>query len=164
VIYKAHEIKSVNPFQNDKVQRGGGFMQNSASKRKSWDDYFMDIAKMVATMSTCDRARVGAVIVRDNRILATGYNDTLPGEPNCEDVGHLMVDDEHCQRTIHAARNAIAQCYQMGLNPKGATIYVTHSPCLICRRLIDEACIDRIVYDQEYNEARFESRFGKEGK
>lgn len=120
-----------------------------ASKRKSWDDYFMDIAKMVATRSTCDRAHVGAVIVKDKRILATGYNGSLPGEPHCDDIGHLMVD-EHCRRTIHAERNAIAQCYQMGLDPKGSTIYVTHSPCPICRRLIDEAGITRIVYDQEY--------------
>ena len=136
----------------------GGFMEN---RRKSWDDYFLEIAEIVATMSTCDKARVGAVIVKDNRILATGYNDSLPGEPKCDEVGHLMVDDECCQRTIHAARNAIAQCYQMGLNPKGATIYVTHSPCFICMRLIDEAGINRIVNNPEYNEERFfESRFG----
>ena len=135
-------------IKNGKAQGGGDFMQNSA-KRKSWDDYFMDIAKMVATRSTCDRAHVGAVIVKDKRILATGYNGSLPGEPHCDDVGHLMVDD-HCRRTIHAERNAIAQCYQMGLDPRGATIYVTHSPCPICRHLIDEAGIDRIVYDQEY--------------
>ena len=159
-VIKAHEIADAIiriadmagsygiDINNDKTQGDGGFMKNSA-KRKSWDDYFMDIARVVATRSTCDRAHVGAVIVKNKRILATGYNGSLPGEPHCDDVGHLMVDD-HCRRTIHAERNAIAQCYQMGLDPKGATIYVTHSPCPICRRLIDEAGITRIVYDKEY--------------
>ena len=90
--------------------------------RLSWDDYFLNIAKEVATRSTCPRASVGAVIVRDNRILSTGYNGAAPGEPHCMDVGCLM-EDNHCQRAIHAETNAVAQAAKYGIAVNGATIY-----------------------------------------
>jgi dCMP deaminase len=117
--------------------------------RKPWDEYFMDIAIMVATRATCDRAHVGAVIVKDKRILATGYNGSPPGQPHCDDVGHLMVN-EKCVRTIHAEQNALMQCVQHGISAADADIYVTHYPCLICTKLLLGAGIRRIFVKEAY--------------
>ena len=77
--------------------------------RESWDDYFMKICDLIATRATCDRLHVGALIVKDRRILATGYNGSPPGMAHCDNAGHLLVDN-HCRRTIHAEQNAILQC------------------------------------------------------
>ena len=90
--------------------------------RPDWDLYFIRIAKEAAQRSTCPRASVGAVIVKDNRILATGYNGAPAGEPHCSDVGCLMVGD-HCKRAIHAETNAIAQAAKYGVSVEGATLY-----------------------------------------
>ena len=95
--------------------------------RASWDQYFMDIAVVVATRSTCPRKHVGAVIVRDKTILSTGYNGSVRGLPHCDEVGHMMVDG-HCVRTIHAEVNAIIQAAKNGARIDGASIYVTASP------------------------------------
>jgi len=76
--------------------------------RASWDEYFMAIARQVATRSTCDRKHVGAVVVKDRMILTTGYNGSIRGLPHCDDVGHLM-EDGHCVRTTHAEANALVQ-------------------------------------------------------
>ena len=91
--------------------------------RPKWDLYFIRIAKEIASRSTCPRAAVGVVIVKDNRILATGYNGAPPDEPHCTDVGCLMVDG-HCQRAIHAETNAIAQAAKHGISVDGATLYM----------------------------------------
>lgn len=115
--------------------------------RKSWDDYFMDIARMVATRSTCDRAHVGCVIVRDHRIIATGYNGSLPGHPHCDDVGHDITNG-HCVRTIHAEANAILESNERS---HGATAYCTHYPCLACAKLLLRAGIIQVVYDHAYH-------------
>ncbi len=96
--------------------------------RASWDEYFMNIASEVSTRSTCDRKFVGAVIVRDKSILATGYNGSIRGLPHCDEEGHLM-EDGHCVRTVHAEANAIVQAARNGVRIEGATIYVTASPC-----------------------------------
>jgi len=90
--------------------------------RLDWDTYFIWIAKEVASRATCPRAAVGAIIVKDNRILATGYNGAAPGEPHCTDEGCIMVDG-HCQRAIHAETNAIAQAAKYGVSVEGATLY-----------------------------------------
>ncbi len=118
-------------------------------KRPSWDEYFMGIAFQVATRSTCDRAHVGAVIVRERRILTTGYNGSPRGLPHCDDVGHLMVDG-HCVRTLHAEQNAIIQAAYHGISVKGGTIYVTHQPCLTCAKMIINAGLVKVVYAGEY--------------
>ena len=98
-----------------------------AANRPNWDDYFMDIAFAVAERSTCDRAHVGAVLVRDRRILTTGYNGAPAGLPHCDEVGHLIVDG-HCVRALHAEQNAIIQAALHGISIQGATAYVTHQP------------------------------------
>ena len=109
----------------------------------------MQMAHLVATRATCDRKHVGAVIVKDNRVLSTGYNGSLPGAPHCDTDGHLMVDG-HCVRTVHAEANAIAHAAKHGVPLDGSTLYVTASPCPTCYKLAVSAGIQRIVYDEYY--------------
>jgi dCMP deaminase len=117
--------------------------------RKPWNEYFMDQAKMVATRATCDRLHVGAVIVRDKRIISTGYNGSVSGDVHCHDEGCHVVNG-HCIRTIHAESNAILQCAKFGVSTEGASIYVTHFPCLLCSKQIIQAGISHIYYEADY--------------
>ncbi|MFO0666328.1 MAG: dCMP deaminase family protein [Polyangiaceae bacterium] len=133
-----------------------------SDSRVPWDVYFMDIAKVVATRATCDRKHVGAVIVRDRSILATGYNGSIRGLGHCDDEGHLM-EDGHCVRTVHAEANAIVQAARNGVRLEGAMIYVTASPCWGCFRLIANAGIARVVYGEFYRDARVFEVAGKLG-
>lgn len=121
--------------------------------RPTWDEYFMNIAHEVANRSTCERAKVGAVIVKDKRILTTGYNGSPRGLPHCTEVGCLM-ENGHCIRTLHAEQNAIIQAALHGVTTAGSTIYVTHQPCFLCAKTIINAGIEEIVYDQEYPDDR----------
>lgn len=109
----------------------------------------MQIATAVASRSTCNRAHVGAVLVRDKRILCTGFNGSPAGLDHCDEVGHLMVEG-HCVRTIHAEVNAIVQAAQHGVSTKGATCYVTHFPCIHCTKTLINAGIKKIVYSEGY--------------
>jgi dCMP deaminase len=122
-------------------------------KRASWDEYFMSIARVVATRSTCDRKHVGAVIVRDRIILATGYNGSVRGLPHCDEIGHLMQDG-HCVRTVHAEANAIAQAARAGVRIESGSIYVTASPCFGCFKLVANAGLTRIVFGEFYRDER----------
>lgn len=117
--------------------------------RPSWDDYFMRITFQVAKRSTCPRAAVGTVIVRDKRILTTGYNGAPTGLPHCTDAGCLVVNG-HCVRTLHAEQNAIIQGALHGVDVSGSTMYVTHQPCLVCAKMIINAGIERVVYAGQY--------------
>ena len=118
--------------------------------RKSWDSYFMKITEMVASRSTCDRALVGCVLVnRDHRIVSTGYNGSVSGNPHCDDVGHTMRDG-HCIATIHAEMNAILYCAKEGIPTKGTICYVTHFPCLNCTKALIQAGICEIIYKDDY--------------
>lgn len=119
------------------------------NERKGWDSYFIDITHAVATRATCDRKHVGAVIVIDRRIVATGYNGSIPGAPHCDDVGHDMLNG-HCVRTVHAEANAIAQAAKHGVQLKGATLYCNTYPCWLCFRLIASAGIALVIYDDAY--------------
>lgn len=119
--------------------------------RPSWDEYFVELSQVVAKRSTCNRRSVGAVLVRDKRILTTGYNGSPPGLPHCTDEGCLMVEG-HCVRAIHAEQNAIVQAAVHGIDLRGATCYVTASPCVACAKLLIAAGIKRIVYLDEYTE------------
>lgn len=120
--------------------------------RPSWDEYFMQIAFTVAQRSTCDRAHVGCVLVRDRRILTTGYNGAPAGLPHCDEVGHLLIDG-HCVRTLHAEQNAIIQGALHGVSIVGATAYVTHQPCLTCAKMLINAGVRRVVYAGNYPDA-----------
>ncbi len=119
--------------------------------RPSWDEYFMELAQVVSKRSTCNRRSVGAVLVRDKRILTTGYNGSPPGLPHCHDEGCLLVDG-HCVRAIHAEQNAIIQAAVHGIDIRGATCYVTSSPCVHCAKMLIGAGIVRIVYQDSYTE------------
>jgi dCMP deaminase len=117
--------------------------------RPSWDEYFMQITFQVAKRSTCPRTAVGAVIVREKRILTTGYNGSPRGQPHCTEVGCLIVND-HCVRTLHAEQNAIIQGALHGVDVSASTLYVTHQPCLSCAKMIINAGIQRVVYAGDY--------------
>ena len=118
--------------------------------RKSRNDYFMDLTEMVASRSTCDRAFVGCVLVnKDHRIVSTGYNGSVAGNPHCNDVGHTMRDG-HCIATIHAEMNALLYCAKEGISVKGCTAYVTHFPCLNCTKALIQAGIVAIYYKNAY--------------
>jgi dCMP deaminase len=121
--------------------------------RASWDEYFMSIAQVVATRSTCERKFVGAVLVRNRTILSTGYNGSIRGMPHCIDVGHMM-EDNHCVATIHAEANAVIQAARNGVMIEGATNYVTASPCWSCFKMLANAGITRIVYGEFYRDDR----------
>jgi dCMP deaminase len=125
----------------------------SMSQRASWDEYFMNIAKQVATRATCDRKHVGAVIVRDKSILATGYNGSIRGLNHCDEDGHMM-EDGHCVRTIHAEANAVIQAARNGVRIDQATIYVSASPCWNCFKMIANAGLTRIVFGEFYRDHR----------
>src|SRR3954447_19078020 len=121
--------------------------------RSSWDEYFMNIAKVVSSRATCDRKHVGALLVRDRTILSTGYNGSIRGLPHCSEVGHMMEND-HCVATVHAEANAIIQAAKNGVGIDGATIYTTASPCWPCFKLIANAGCVRIVYGEFYRDPR----------
>lgn len=135
--------------------------------RVEWDEYFMSIARAVATRATCDRKHVGAVIVTTGKnILSTGYNGSIPGTPHCDDVGHMMIFDpntnrESCVRTVHAEANAIVQAAKHGNRIEGSSIYTTASPCWPCFKLIASAGIKRIVFGELYKDDRI-TQFAKE--
>ena len=126
--------------------------------RKSWDEYFMEIAEIVKTRSTCLRRQVGAVIVKDNRIITTGYNGAPSGLRHCTDIGgcererlHIPSGQRHelC-RALHAEQNAIIQAAKLGVSIQDATLYCTHQPCVICAKMIVNSGISRVVYREGY--------------
>ena len=125
--------------------------------RPSWDEYFVEIARQVATRSTCLRRHVGAVVVRDKRILSTGYNGAPRGLDHCDVVGCLREQlnipsgqrQEIC-RGLHAEQNAIIQAALHGVSIAGSTIYVTHQPCITCAKMIINAGITRVVCTASY--------------
>ena len=120
--------------------------------RPTWDEYFMEIARLVASRSTCLRRQVGAVMVKDKNILATGYNGTPSGIRHCAEVGCLRQQlnvpsgerHELC-RGLHAEQNAIIQAAKHGANIDGATLYCTHSPCIICSKMLINSGVKRII-------------------
>lgn len=121
----------------------------SAPPRPGWDDYFMEVARTVATRATCPRASVGAVLVREHRILTTGYNGAPRGVEHCLDVGCELVAG-HCVRSTHAEANAVVQGALHGVGLSGATAYCTHQPCVNCAKLLISAGTERIVYASDY--------------
>ena len=128
-------------------------MEPQPQTRVPWDIYFMNIAQVVASRSTCPRKFVGSVIVRDKTILSTGYNGSIRGMPHCTEIGHMMEND-HCVATIHAEANAIIQAAKNGVVIDGATIYVTASPCWSCFKMIANGGIRRICFGEFYRDER----------
>jgi dCMP deaminase len=133
---------------------GASFEDERAMReRDSWDEYFMRIARDVASRATCDRKHVGAVVVRDRCILATGYNGSIRGLPHCNEAGHMM-EEGHCVRTLHAEANAIIQAARHGVRIEAADIYVTASPCWGCFKMIANAGLRRVVFGEFYRDER----------
>lgn len=128
-----------------------------STHRPDWDSYFLLIARVVATRSTCLRRQVGAVIVKDLQIVSTGYNGAPKGVPHCEEVGCIRTllkipsgeRHEMC-RGSHAEINAIAQAAALGVSTAGADIYCTHEPCAFCSKAIINAGIHRVIFISEY--------------
>jgi dCMP deaminase len=136
-------------------------------QRPSWDKYFMDIAKTIGARGTCDRGRNGAVIVKNKRILTTGYVGSPSGLQHCDEIGHLFaknIDEdghvsEHCVRTTHAEQNAIVQAAMHGVSIEGSTIYTKFEPCFICTKMIINAGIKRVVAEKRYHAAKMTRDF-----
>lgn len=129
-------------------------------QRPSWEEYFMEIARLVARRSTCLRRQVGAVVVKEKNILATGYNGTPSGIAHCSEVGCLRQrlgvpsgERHELCRGLHAEQNAIIQAAKHGVNIGGSTLYCTNSPCVICSKMIINAGIRHIIYFEGYPDA-----------
>lgn len=131
-------------------------------KRPSWDEYFMEVTQTVAKRATCDRGRSGCVIVKDKRILCTGYVGSPVGVEHCDEVGHEMHEifnekgekSLHCVRTSHAEQNALAQAARFGIAIDGSTIYCKMEPCYVCAKMIINAGIKRVVAEKHYHAAQ----------
>lgn len=133
-------------------------MSNDKYVRPSWDEYFLDLADAVSKRATCDRGRSGCVIVRDRRILVTGYVGSPAGFPHCDEVGHEIkrtVEEggsvsEHCVRTVHAEQNAICQAAKLGVSIEGSTVYCRMTPCRTCAMLLINCGVKRIYCERKY--------------
>ena len=138
--------------------------------RPSWPESFMAITRLVAKRSTCLRRSVGAILVKEKRILATGYNGAPAGVKHCEEVGCLREDSsipsgtrhELC-RGLHAEQNVIIQAAYHGISIREATLYCTNKPCVICSKMIINAGIRKIYYEEGYDDALSEQLFGEAG-
>jgi dCMP deaminase len=132
-------------------------MRSQPHKRLSWDQYFMELSRLVSKRSTCLRRHVGAVLVKDKRILATGYNGAPSGLAHCLDIGclreklHIPSGERHelC-RGLHAEQNALIQASLYGISVKGAVLYVTNQPCIICAKMLINAGIGEVVIADGY--------------
>ncbi|MFC2143406.1 cytidine/deoxycytidylate deaminase family protein [Candidatus Aenigmatarchaeota archaeon] len=136
-------------------------MTEDKYKRPGWDDYFLEIVDVVSKRGTCDRGRTAAIIVRDKKILTTGYVGSPIGLPHCDDVGHMMkkvlhpdgTTHQHCVRTIHGEMNAILQAARAGISIDRATIYCKLVPCHVCAQAIINVGIKRVVCKIGYHGA-----------
>jgi dCMP deaminase len=133
--------------------------KTSKHKRPSWDEYFIEMIDIVGSRGTCDRGRSGAVLVKNKRILATGYVGSPIGIAHCDDIGHEMhtltqedgTVSRHCLRTAHAELNAIANAARFGVAIDGATLYCKMVPCYTCAKTIINAGIERVVAFRDYH-------------
>jgi len=147
-------------------------MAKRINTRPDWDDYFLGIVKEVAKRATCNRGRSGCVIVKDRRILATGYVGAPSGLAHCDEIGHMLRDviapngliSKHCIRTIHAEQNAICQSARFGTSLEGATLYCTMEPCFNCAKMIVNCGIKRVVCLKRYHAAEETRRLFKRTK
>jgi dCMP deaminase len=137
-------------------------MTSEKINRPSWDEYFIELVDKVAERATCDRGKSGCVIVKDKRILCTGYVGSPPGFPHCDEVGHqlkkVINEDgnitQHCVRTIHAEQNALAQAAKYGIPLQNTTLYCTMEPCRVCAMLIISVGVKKVVAKKRYHAAQ----------
>ena len=149
----AEETKSGCCCQGENVEG-----DSVAEKRLGWHEYFMNVAHLISRRATCTRGHIGAVIVRENSILSTGYNGAPSGLPHCNDSNCRIYRsihpdgtvEENCVNTIHAEINAIAQAAKHGVSIKDSDIYITASPCIHCLKVLINVGIKTIYYDKPY--------------
>ena len=115
------------------------------NKRLNWDDYFMSLCLLISNRSSCNRLNVGCILVKDRRVISSGYNGHLPGLPH-----QSIVIDNHEQSTVHAEQNAIADASKRGVSLNGCTAYITHYPCINCTKLLIASGIQEIKYLNDY--------------
>lgn len=125
-----------------------------SDNRISWDQYFIAQAAILSTRSTCTRRHVGAILVKEHRIIASGYNGAVSGTPHCTEVGDYVVDG-HCIRAVHAEQNALMQAASMGIAVEGSEVYVTDVPCVQCTKLLLQAGIKKINFMRDYHNDEF---------
>jgi dCMP deaminase len=136
--------------------------EDKKDKRPSWDEYFIDIMERVGARGTCERGMSGCVIVKDKRIISTGYVGAPSGCKHCDEVGHEMhtvvqedgTESRHCIRTTHAEQNAIAQAARIGVSTDGAILYCKMTPCYTCAKMIINAGIIRVVALRDYHASK----------
>jgi len=141
-----------------------------SDNRPSWDEYFMNIAEVVASRATCDRGRSGCVVARNKQILSTGYVGSPMGVAHCDEVGHelhTVINDDgseskHCVRTTHAEQNVITQAARLGIKLEGATLYTKMVPCYICAKILINAGIKRVVSSKDYHASKRSKEVFKE--
>jgi dCMP deaminase len=114
-------------------------------EKLSWDQYFITLSFLISNRSSCERLKVGCVLVKDTRVISVGYNGFLPGFPH-----ESIVRDNHEQATVHAEQNCIADCARRGINVEGATAYITHYPCINCLKILVASGITKIKYYNDY--------------
>ena len=122
-----------------------------STKRPTWDEYFLKLAMLFSERSTCPRMHCGCILVKDRYVLASGYNGSIPGQPHCDDVGCLIVDN-HCQRTNHAEINALVQAARHGINVTGCTAYITNMSCTTCAKALIASGIVRVVVFTDFHD------------
>jgi dCMP deaminase len=138
--------------------------------RPSWDEYFMEITRVVATRSTCMRRQVGSVIVKDKRLLTSGYNGAPSGLSHCSQAGCIREkltipsgERQELCRGLHGEQNAIVQAALHGVSVAGGTLYCTHQPCITCTKMIVNAGIVRVVFENNYPDALAREIFAEAG-
>ena len=127
-----------------KVKSIKNLIQNWES-RIGWDEYFMGLALLASSRSSCNRLHVGCVLVKDKRVISMGYNGFLSGAPHIS-----RVRDNHEQSTVHAEQNAVTDCAKRGVCCIGSTAYITHYPCINCTKILSASGIDKIIYNEDY--------------
>jgi len=138
--------------------------------RPSWDEYFMNIVKVVSKRGTCDRGYPACVMVRDHQILSTGYAGAPSGLKHCSEVGHELHEvihndgtvSKHCIRTVHAEQNAIVQAAKNGISLNGATVYVNMEPCYVCAKMLINVGVVKIISAKKYHGAKRSREIFKE--
>lgn len=147
-------------------------MENNNYKRPSWDEYFIKLAEMVGSRGTCDRGYAGSVIVKNKRILATGYVGAPSGLPSCDEIGHEMhtvtgedgTVSNHCIRTAHAEQNAINNAARVGVAIEGSTLYCKMTPCYKCAQSIINSGVVRVVAMKDYHGGKRSKEIFKEAR
>jgi dCMP deaminase len=167
-----------NKIRTEIVRHGLKLKKENEMNRPTWDEYFLSVMDATALRASCDRGKSACVIVKDNRILATGYVGAPSGLPSCDEVEHqlirkfeidikefencvyvnddgfVLIDENkisvHCIRTVHAEQNAIVNCARAGISTLGATMYVTMTPCRVCAMIIIQAGISKVIAKNKY--------------